>query len=76
MAVMGLVYFLWSKANMKKKVKYFEHIHTDLAAGQRVMFGGGIFGEVKSVQGDVVEVKVRSGATLDVSRYAIQEIVK
>lgn len=30
MAVMGLVYFLWSKANMKKKVKYFEHIHTDL----------------------------------------------
>ena len=71
MAVMGVVYFIWSKANMKKKVKYFEHIHTDLAPGQRVMFG-----DVKSVQGDVVEVKVRSGATLDVSRYAIQEIVK
>ena len=76
MGVMGLVYFFWSKANMKKKVKYFEHIHTALAAGQRVMFGGGIYGEVKSVNGDVVEVKVRSGATLDVSRYAIQEIVK
>lgn len=76
MAVMGVVYFIWSKANMKKKVKYFERIHTDLAPGQRVMFGGGIFGDVKSVQGDVVEVKVRSGATLDVSRYAIQEIVK
>lgn len=76
MGVMGLVYFFWSKANMKKKVKYFEHIHTDLAAGQRVMFGGGIYGEVKSVNGDIVEVKVRSGATLDVSRYAIQEIVK
>ncbi len=76
MAVMGVAYFIWSKANMKKKVKYFEHIHTDLAPGQRVMFGGGIFGDVKSVQGDVVEVKVRSGATLDVSRYAIQEIVK
>ena len=76
MAVMGVVYFIWSKANMKKKVKYFEHIHTDLAPGQRVMFGGGIFGDVKSVQGDVVEVKVRSGATLDVSSYAIQEIVK
>ena len=76
MGVMGLVYFFWSKANMKMKVKYFEHFHTDLAAGQRVMFGGGIYGEVKSVNGDVVEVKVRSGATLDVSRYAIQEIVK
>ena len=76
MGVMGLVYFFWSKANMKKKVKSFEHIHTDLAVGQRVMFGGGIYGEVKSVNGDVVEVKVRSGATRDVSRYAIQEIVK
>ena len=49
MGVMGLVYFFWSKANMKKKVKYFEHIHTDLAVGQRIMFGGGIYGEVKSV---------------------------
>ena len=74
MGVMGVVYFFWSKANMKKKMKYFEHIHTDLKPGQRVMFCGGIFGDVKAVNGDVVEVKVRSGATLDVSRYAIQEI--
>ncbi len=74
--IMGAVYFFWSKANSKKKAKYFEQIHTELAPGQRVMFGGGIFGTVKSVDGDVVEVKVRSGATLDVSRYAIQEISK
>ena len=74
--IMGVVYFFWSKANIKKKANYFEQIHTELAPGQRVMFGGGIFGTVKSVDGDVVEVKVRSGATLDVSRYAIQEISK
>lgn len=73
-AVMGVVYFFWSKANIKKKSKYFEKIHTELTPGQKVMFGGGIFGTVKSVDGDVVEVKVRSGAVLDVSRYAIQEI--
>ncbi len=73
-AVMGVVYFFWSKANIKKKSKYFEKIHAELAPGQKVMFGGGIFGTVKSVDGDVVEVKVRSGAVLDVSRYAIQEI--
>lgn len=75
LGIMGVVYFFWSKASMKKKVQYFEHIHTDLAPGQRIMFGGGIYGEVKSVAGDIVEVKVRSGATVDVSRYAIQEIV-
>lgn len=75
LGVMGLVYFFWSKASMKRKVSHFEQIHTGLSAGQRVMFGGGIYGEVKSIDGDVVEVKVRSGATLDVSRYAIQQIV-
>ncbi|WP_195420399.1 preprotein translocase subunit YajC [Collinsella sp. D33t1_170424_A12] len=73
-AVMGLVYYFWSKSNIKKKSKYFEKIHTELAPGQKVMFAGGIFGTVKSVDGDVVEIKVRSGAVLDVSRYAIQEI--
>ncbi len=74
--LMGVVYFFWSKANIKKKSKYFERIHAELAPGQKVLFGGGIFGTVKSVDGDVVEIKVRSGATLDVSRYAIQEISK
>ena len=59
---------------MKKKASYFEKIHTELAPGHEVMFGGGIFGTVKSVDGDVVQVKVRSGAVMDVSRYAIQEI--
>lgn len=74
LGIMAVVYFFWTKASFKKKAKYFERIHTELAAGQRVMFGGGIFGTVKSVKGDVVEVAVKSGATLEVSRYAIQEI--
>lgn len=74
LGIMAVVYFFWTKASFKKKAKYFEHIHTELASGQRVMFGGGIFGTVKSVKGDVVEVAVKSGATFEVSRYAIQEI--
>lgn len=74
MAVMGVVYVIWTRLAIKKKAKYFEHIHTDLAVGQEVMFGGGLFGTVKSINGDKVEVAVRSGATVDVSRYAIQEI--
>lgn len=73
-AIMGVVYLLYTRSSMKKKASYFEKIHTELAPGHEVMFGGGIFGTVKSVDGDVVQVKVRSGAVMDVSRYAIQEI--
>ncbi len=74
MVIMGVIYTIWTQVNMRKKRKYFEELHKELAPGQEVMFGGGIFGVVQSVAGDRVQVKVRSGAVLDVSRYAVQEI--
>lgn len=74
LAIMGVVYTIWSQVNMRKKQKYFKELHTELKPGQEIMFAGGIYGTVKEVEGDRVAVKVRSGATLDVSRYAIQEI--
>lgn len=74
LVIMGFVYTIWSSVKLRKKRKYFEELHIELAPGQDVVFGGGIYGTVKSVDGDVVEVKVRSGAVMDVSRYAIQQI--
>ena len=74
LAVMGVVYTVWSSVKMRKKRKYFEELHVELAPGQEVVFGGGIYGRVKRVAGDKVEVEVRSGAVMDVSRYAIQQI--
>lgn len=76
LVIMAVVYFIWSRMGLKKKQKYFQELHTELAPGQEIMFAGGIYGTVKSVDGDKVEVKVRSGAVLDVSRYAIQQIGK
>ena len=73
-AIMGVVYTIWSSVKMRKKRKYFEELHVELAPGQEVVFGGGIYGRVKRVDGDKVEVEVRSGAVMDVSRYAIQQI--
>ena len=74
LVVMGVVYTVWSSVKMRKKRKYFEELHVELAPGQEVVFGGGIYGRVKRVDGDKVEVEVRSGAVMDVSRYAIQQI--
>lgn len=75
MLVLGVVYTIWTQRNLKKKREYFKELHTELAPGKEIMFCGGIFGTVKGIDGDRVEVKVRSGAVVDVSRYAIQEIV-
>lgn len=43
-------------------------------AGSGGSFAGGIYGTVKGIEGEKVQIKVRSGAVVDVSRYAIQEI--
>ncbi len=74
LVIMGVIYTIWSQINMRKKQKYFKELHTELKPGQEVLFAGGIYGTIKSIDGERVEVKVRSGAVLDVSRYAIQEI--
>ena len=74
LVIMGVVYTVWSSVKMRKKRAYFEELHTELAPGQRVMFGGGVFGTIQKVSGDVVDVKVKSGAVLEVSRYAIQQV--
>lgn len=76
LVIMAIVYFIWSRIGFKKKQKYFKELHVELAPGQEIMFAGGIYGTVKSIDGDRVEVKVRSGAVLDVSRYAIQQIAQ
>lgn len=74
LVIMGVIYTIWSQVNMRKKQKYFKELHTELKPGQEILFAGGIYGTIKSIDGERVEVKVRSGAVLDVSRYAIQEI--
>ena len=72
--IIGAVYFVWQALALKKRQKYFAKLHKELVPGQEVIFGGGIYGTVKEVEGDRVAVKVRSGAVLDVSRYSVQTI--
>ena len=76
LAVMGLVAFALSTRKTKARKQFLADLHTNLAPGKRVMFAGGLYGTVTKVGTEVVEVKVKDGTTLDVSRYAIQEIVE
>ena len=60
LVIMGLIYTIWSQINMKKKQKYFKELHTELKPGQEVLFAGGIYGTVKGIEGEKVQIKVRS----------------
>lgn len=74
--VMVLVYYVLNARNVKKRKQHFADLHQSLAKGQRVSFANGLYGKVVDVGKDVVEIQVKSGAIIEVSRYSISEIVK
>ncbi|MCH3967766.1 MAG: preprotein translocase subunit YajC [Atopobiaceae bacterium] len=76
LGVGGLIYTIWSRGKVKRQKGYYEDIHKNLSNGQRVMFSDGLFGVVQRVGKETCDVKVKGGTVIEVSRFAIQEIVK
>lgn len=75
-AIMGVVYAIYSAVKANKQKAYFAELHANLKVGQRVAFAGGLFGKLVRVGEETCDVEVKSGAVIEVSRYAIQEISK
>ncbi|HQE69626.1 MAG TPA: preprotein translocase subunit YajC [Atopobiaceae bacterium] len=75
-AAMGVVYAIYSAVKARKQKDYFAEIHRELAVGQRVAFAGGLYGKLVRVGKETCDVEIKSGVVVEVSRYAIQKIVK
>ena len=75
-AIMGVVYAIYSAVKANKQKAYFAELHSSLKVGQRVAFAGVLFAKLVRVGEETCDVEVKSGAVVEVSRYAIQQIVK
>lgn len=75
LVAMAIVYYLFSYKNIKKRRQHFETLHRNLAAGQRVEFANGLIGKIKSVGDEVCVIELKSGALMEVSRFAISRRV-
>jgi preprotein translocase subunit YajC len=73
--ILGL-YAFFSSRGMKKQKEHFTDLHTQLKPGDKVQFSNGLFGTIKRVGKETVDIEVKSGAVIEVSRYAVSEIVK
>lgn len=73
--LIGIVAYFFSAKKTKQQKKHFEKLHKELAPGKHVMFCGGIFGTVRSVKPDEVDVEIAPKTVITISRYAIQTIV-
>lgn len=78
MGVIALVLTFISASNMRKRRKEVGDLHTTLAIGKRVLFAGGIYGKVVRMNGtdEVIGVEIAPKTVIDISRFAVQEIVE
>ena len=77
MGVFALILTIISAVNMRKRRKDIGEIHTTLAVGSKVIFAGGIYGKVVRMgEGEVIGVEVAPKTIVEISRFAVQGIVK
>ena len=76
MGVIGLILTIVSSMNMKKRREEIGTLHTTLAIGSKVMFAGGIYGKVVRLgEEEIIGVEIAPKTIIEISRFAIQEIV-
>jgi preprotein translocase subunit YajC len=75
--VFGVILSIISAVNMKKRRKEIGGIHTTLAVGSKILLGGGIIGKVVRMSEDeIIGVEIAPKTIVDVSRYAVQQILE
>lgn len=70
------IYYLFSKKKYNEKRKVFEELHLNLKEGQKVEFSNGLIGEIHKVGDEICDIKIKSGAIISVSRFAITRFIK
>jgi preprotein translocase subunit YajC len=74
--IIGAVLAFFSARKTKAQKEFFAELHKNLKPGKIVMFCGGIKGKVKRLVGDFAHIEVADGVVIEVSRYAIQQILE
>ena len=75
LGIIGLALTIVSSVNMRKRRKQVGEIHTTLAVGCKVLFGGGIVGKVVRMGDDeFIGVEIAPKTIIEISRFAIQQI--
>lgn len=69
------IYYIFSRKNMKRQQQYFEKLHAELQVGKRVVCANGLYGTVKKVDEEKVDVEIAKGIVITVSRFAISEVL-
>ena len=75
--IFAIILSVISALNMKKRRKEVGGIHTTLAVGSKILFGGGIIGKVVRLgEEEIIGVEIAPKTIVEISRYAVQQILE
>lgn len=73
--LIGVLYGLLSMRKVKTQKQYFKKLHQELKVGRSVVISSSLYGTLTRVGDETVDIKTKSGAVIEVSRYAITAII-
>ena len=75
LGLFGIILSVISARNMKKNRAAMQELQNKIQIGARVLFGGGIYGKIVKIKGDVIVVEMAKGLVVQISRFGIQDVV-
>ena len=75
LGLFGIILRVISARNMKKNRAAMQELQNKIQIGARVLFGGGIYGKIVKIKGDVIDVEMAKGLVVQISRFGIQDVV-
>ena len=70
LAIFAIMYFFMIRPQNKKQ-KEIQNFRNNLQMGQDVITAGGIYGKVKSIEGNVVTLEIASGVKIRIDKNSI-----
>ncbi len=73
--ICAIVLAVISSRNMKKSRENMKNLQEGIKVGAQILFGGGIYGKIVRIKGDVIDVEISKTTVIRISRYGIQEVL-
>lgn len=66
LGLFGIILSVISARNMKKNRAAMQELQNKIQIGARVLFGGGIYGKIVKIKGDVIDVEMAKGLVVQI----------
>ncbi|MCL2538691.1 MAG: preprotein translocase subunit YajC [Alphaproteobacteria bacterium] len=71
--IFAVLYFFMILPN-KRRMKEYKNMLSKLAVGNKILCAGGIYGVIKKIDGEKIQVEIAKGVVIDIPKSAVANI--